>query len=311
MNLLHVGLFDNNEPQFALRAALKSISNLYEEIVWRNRRDTNELILANANRFDVVFMQIQTPNIIQVNTVKTLKEKEVLVFNFTGDVRQPLPQWYIDLAPYVITLFTNYNDVELLQSLGYDARYFQIGYDNNIYYPKESKKQPNYPDIVFMGNHYEKMFPLSDFRKQMVDFLRGHYGIRFQVYGIGHLGANNLNFKQQTEADIYRNCKIAINCSHFSLKRYTSDRMFRIMGSGAFCLTYEFPEMDLEYKRGHHLDSFSNLPELRAKIEHYLANEEQRNIIAQNGHNLVSTYYTWDYRMKKQFLEIIEEVKIF
>lgn len=304
--ILHIGIFNHFEPQWSLRRALQNISSEYYEFDWQSiKGDVGRTILEYAEKADVIFLQIQTAGVVSPQILKYVNDK-VKVFNFTGDVRQPVPQWYIDLAPYCTTLFTNNTDAEYLKGLGYDAEYFQIGY-NSDFYKSDGDKDLEYPEIVFIGNHYAGTFPLSQYRYDMVTFLQKEYGKNFAVYGKGYPGAVDLNYKQMEEAKIYRSAKIGINCSHFNLKQYSSDRMFRIMACGCFCLTHRFDDLEKEFEDGIHLQSWNDFHELKTMIDLYLKFEDTRHRIANTGHQLVTTKYTWDYRIGTQLMELLKK----
>jgi hypothetical protein len=306
MKILHIGLFDNHEPQTSLRNALRGISTYYEEYNFPSHKGRLAQVIQNAlmrTKFDVLFLQIQSDKILSASQIRMISQKGIKIFNFTGDVRQPIPRWYHDLAPYVTTLFSNKTDSDLFKSLGFKSEYFQIGYNVEFYNTTGPKIAG--PEIVFMGNNYPGMFPLSGLRIEMVQLLQNKYGSRFGVYGNGWKGSKWLD--QNTEAGIYRNCKIAINLSHFDLKRYSSDRLFRILGSGAFCLSHKFQEIEEEFTNDSDLVYWSNLEELTKKIDIYLSFEAQpiRQLIANNGNQLCETKYTWKHRINSQLLPLI------
>ena len=83
-----------------------------------NPIDLNGIVQARvkAHTYDAVFMQIQHPNIITPETARIMSEQS-LVFNWTGDVRTNI-RWYVDMSPYVVTLFTNMTDVEKIRKIG-------------------------------------------------------------------------------------------------------------------------------------------------------------------------------------------------
>jgi hypothetical protein len=306
MKILHIGLFDNHEPQTSLRNALRGISTYYEEYNFPSHKGRLVQVIQNAlmrTKFDVLFLQIQSDKVLSLSQIRTISKKGIKIFNFTGDVRQPIPRWYHELAPYVTTLFSNKTDSDLFKSLGFKSEYFQIGYNKEFYNTTGPKIAG--PEIVFMGNNYPGMFPLSGLRIEMVELLQNKYGSRFGVYGNGWKGSKWLD--QNTEAGIYRNCKIAINLSHFDLKRYSSDRLFRILGSGAFCLSHKFQEIEEEFTNDCDLVYWSNLEELTKKIDIYLSFEAQpiRQLIANNGNQLCETKYTWKHRINSQLLPLI------
>jgi hypothetical protein len=306
MKILHIGLFDNHEPQTSLRNALRGISTYYEEYNFPSHKGRLVQVIQNAlmrTKFDVLFLQIQSDKVLSLSQIRMISKRRIKIFNFTGDVRQPIPRWYHELAPYVTTLFSNKTDSDLFKSLGFKSEYFQIGYNVEFYNTTGPKVAG--PEIVFMGNNYPGMFPLSGLRIEMVELLQNKYGSRFGVYGNGWKGSKWLD--QKTEAGIYRNCKIAINLSHFDLKRYSSDRLFRILGSGAFCLSHKFQEIEEEFTNDSDLVYWSNLEELTKKIDIYLSFEAQpiRQLIANNGNQLCETKYTWKHRINSQLLPLI------
>lgn len=300
MKVLHVALITGGSPQLALRNALKSLGE-YREIDWmRNRSNADTMFYRTCAEFkpDLVFMQLQVGGIIAPSSIVNARPFIKKIVNWTGDVRRPTPSWYFDTGAVVdVTLFTNDDDVISLQSRGINADYLQIGYDQNVYKPEG--KTVKCPDIVFMGNNYPGTFPLSSSRENMVQMLTKRYGDKFGVYGANWPKIiNNFNADWDNEAAVYRSCKIAINYSHFNLSRYSSDRLFRIMGCGAFCLSHKYKNLETEFYPGCHLETWTNLGELFSKIDHFLEDDENRKLIAKQGHKLVSSKCTWDERIK-------------
>lgn len=240
MKILHVGLCANGYPYNGLQNRL-SERFIYKEIS-ASDPDVNKKMLKAAREFypDLVFMQVQTSATVDAETVRQIQAMQIPVFNWTGDVRDPIPDWYRKVGKYCVTLFSNYTDVYQFRKEGFEADYLQIGYDCSIFRPHGPswKAEP----IVFLGNNYPGHFPLSGYRYDMVKRLKAEFGDRFGVYGGGWNGmeSGNLNGDQISEAALYRGCKVAINVSHFSYERYFSDRMLRIVGSGAYCVSHEY-----------------------------------------------------------------------
>ena len=102
----------------------------------------------------------------------------------------------------------------------------------------------------------------------------------------------------EEEGNAYRQCKIAINLSHFNYNRYSSDRLFRILGSGAFCLTHYYPEIEKDFELGKELVTFYDLDDLVAKINYYLWHMEQRQAIAKAGCTKAQNNFTWHHFAK-------------
>lgn len=301
--IFHIALNYQGIPQMGLVRSLQSMGE-YKQFDWIRQEQEygrslmRQRLLEVHRKFDphLTFMQVQQGDIIDPATAKQLGG---FVINWTGDVRHPIPRWFYDMGKSVnLTCFTNMHDVEELRKSGIDADYLQIGFDQQIFRP--TGKTLSVADIVFMANHHKNHpFPLSAFRYRIAQHLMKEYGERFKVYGVGwDFQTTNLNFQLDTEANVYRSCKIAINCSHFEYSRYSSDRIFRLMGSGAFCLCKWYPDIELDFEDGKHLRVWHTLEELSELIDYYLKHEEERKRIQKAGTLHVHENHTWEARVK-------------
>ena len=293
--------------QTCLKDALSTLG-LFHEFHWRKYNDIygekdtrNRMIeLVAFYKPDLLFMQIQTPNIIDSKLIKIFNElnPDGKIINWSGDARQPTPEWYLDVGKEenVITCFSNNTDVQLLKSKGIKSELLQIGYEHKVYNRDGSIKK-EIPKIVFFGNHYgSNIFPLSKFRLEVVEYLNKTYGNRFQVFGYGwpgNLHAIDYNTKPHKEAEVYRSCKIAVAMNHFNLSRYVSDRVFRVMGSGAFNLMLKYKDCEKDFKDKKHVVYWNDLKDLSEKINYYLVNDTERIEIAKNGNKLAEEKYRW------------------
>lgn len=314
MKLLHLALITDQSPQTGLREALKNYADEYVEYDWIPHYNAGRIDLIRQEFLELVktyqpthiFCQLQTPGVITPDNFREIKRvNPCTIINWTGDVRQPTPQWYIDTAPAVdITLFTNQADVDNLQKLGLRADYLQIGYSPSVFNP-DSGKDMTCPDIVFMGSNYIGRFPLSDQRAEMVAGLKRRYGSNFMVFGYNWGGGVQF-LAEPSEARIYRSCKVAINQNHFILPRFSSDRILRIIGSGAFCLSQRYPGIELEWEPGKHLVTWSSIEGLYDLIDHYLCHPGEMRLIASQGQYHCATNHTWGHRVKDLFGRIVK-----
>lgn len=250
---------------------------------------------------DIIVLHVQRPGVIDAELANALS-KYGAVFNWTYDVASPIPEWFSQIGKNITTLFCNDDDVDEFKNKGLSADYLQIGYDEQIFKPEGPIGSS--ADIVFMGNNYGEDFdfPLAGMRREMIDRLKNKHGDSFKVYGNGwKYNDGSLLFREQKEAEAYRGCKIAINFSHFDKRRYTSDRMYRLMGSGAFCLTKWYPDIEKDFTDSVHLVVWRDLNELEKLIDFYLndENENLRKKIASAGASWVSNNCTWAHRMKQ------------
>lgn len=272
MKILHIGLCVNPNGFSSFPHAFKQVlgTENYREIQTASDPGFNKRCIDLFNEFkpDIVFMQIQAENIISKESCKHFKDNGSFVINWTGDKRNIVPQWMVDLAPYVnLTSFSNMEDVYKMRELGFKAEFLEIGYDPEIYTP--IGEAYNVPEIVFFGNNYGAgHFPMSKFRIEMVEFLQKEYGNRFGVYGSGWKNAKgNINHSQIEEAKHYRGAKIAINCSHFDCDTYNSDRLLRILGCGVACVSYDHLGMREVWKND--VQYFKSLEELKRVIHNF------------------------------------------
>jgi len=294
MRVLNIGLMVQGvEPYKGLEKELHLQSTDYRSIPLSGDKNKELLNTAREFRPDIIFMQLQREGIITVDTVRQLHEEGFKVINWTGDVRTPIPQFYFDLAPYCVTSFSNMTDVNIMREYGFKSEYLQIGYDPEVFYKKDVYKDL---DIVFMGNNYrEGKFPLSTYRIEMVNRMRKEFGERFKVYGNGwEFSSGDLNGDQHKECDVYNRAKIGINLSHFNYSRYSSDRMFRLMGSGCFCLTHNYEDIDKDFKIGT-ISIWKDIDELIEKCRLYLESPTDYMITdtAQKGYEYVRENYTY------------------
>lgn len=257
------------------------------------------LRLTEIHKPDLIFIQTQTQGILQPKTATELSKKTFLM-QFSGDIRHASPpEWYLDLARAGVHLstFTNMKDVKGTLEKGFNAEWLEIGYDPEKYRSWENPLQA--PEIVAHFNDYgEGYFPLSGYRQQIVKKLTQVFGNRFGVYGNFKGAKGNFNNDQVMESRNYCGAKIAINCSHFFCERYSSDRMLRILGSGTFCLSHHFPDIDKMYKVGEHLDTFVSIDELVKKCNYWLQYYEGRMRIADAGQKHVQNNFTFEHMVE-------------
>lgn len=309
--IFHLGLCVGPSPLNAMQQAFIDNSSAYAELS-TGHPDVNNEALSICQEFkpDLVFMQIQAANIIHPATVAQLQAWGAVVFNWTGDVRANIPQWMTSFGADV-TLFSNMRDVKEFRSRIGKSEYLEIGYDENIYCQEGEAK--NIEQIVFFGNSYgPNMFPMSAFRIQMCSYLKAIFMGRFGIYGTGwNISSGNFMHSQREEAAAYRGAKIAINCSHFEIAKYSSDRLFRILGTGTpICLAKHYTGMEEDFTDGVHLRVWRTIEELKDLINYYLdpANEAERVKIANGGMNIARQKFTFDC-MAKNVNEIYYKLK--
>lgn len=302
MKILHVGLSAEKDKPNGLQYAFKQMHECRE--IGFSHPDIDREIINELISFmpDMIWMQLQTSNIVSHDTVDLAREAGVFVMNWMGDIRPEFPEWIARMGVHAnLTCFSNMNDVDRLNSLGIRSDYLQIGYDHHIYTPHGDLDKRS--EIVFFGNNYGNSFPLSGMRREMVSMLKSQYR-SFGVFGRGwNQSDGDFMRDPMGEAAIYRGAKIAINLSHFDYRRCSSSRLYKILGSGAFCLTKHYPEIEKDFEDGIHLVVWHDLEDLKEKIDYYLDSDYTRSTIAEQGHLLAQSKFTY-----KSMVQNIEQL---
>jgi spore maturation protein CgeB len=293
MRLLHIGLHAGRNPRNGFQGSLSNAFDVLE--IPDGTPSLSDVVVDRVDRFkpDLVFMQIQRDGVIDPQVVEWLSER-TRVINWTGDVRKDVPEWMVDIAQWCVTSFSNMTDVKKVRAMGYESEYLQIGFDPTIFCSGDVAFRKK--DVVFMGNHYKGMFPLSDFRIDAVQRLYSEFPNAFGAWGSSlPVSEGSTGYSQHLEAAIYRGARIGINISHFDYEMYSSDRMFRMMGSGVMCLSHHFKGIEDMFTVGEHLDTFKTVDEMVDKVRFYLQNPKRAAAIAMNGCIHVHKNYTYDH----------------
>lgn len=303
MKILRVVLTGEEPPHYTISHAFQNNFEEVDTIYWDEYKDLdfmNKIVQAGvkAKKYDVVFMQIQGPNVITLETAKVLSEN-ALVFNWSGDVRTDIT-WYKELSPYVVTLFTNVNDVQAIRAIGSRADYLQTGYDH-VYYFNENKKRLN--NIAFCGNYYSNMdFPLTPERVSAVRLLKKHYPEQFNLYGTdwSKVDLKSEGIANNTrEALLYNATSLALSISHFNYSRYFSDRLLRELACGCCVLSHRFKDCELEFTDNKHIVYWDDHKDLLQKIDFYFKNPDEARKIGDEAARYVAENYKWDIVIKK------------
>lgn len=249
----------------------------------------------------IIWMHMQTEAAFDIDSLAELKNYAPVV-NYTMDVRNIGAGWFKKAGQYVaLSCMACQEDVDELKEAGHNAILLNSSCDMDFYKPNPKPYVTHgvyTPDIVFIGKNYENVnlnFPLATQRQEMVAFLKETYGDKFCSYGGGQ--QENRFIFQHEELNLYQSAKIVIGHNNFLRKGYSSDRMWRIMASGAFCLTSWFPGIAQLFSSGFHLDWWKNFGELKLLIDMYLDDEKNRKAIAKMGTQVVRENHGWANRI--------------
>ncbi len=100
---------------------------------------------------------------------------------------------------------------------------------------------------------------------------------------------------------IIRESRICLNFAASRGENQIKARIFEVPGAGGFLLTDSARSLDKYYKQGKEICVFSDFEDLVYKINYYLENPDERNMIAQAGFLRTRLEHTYENR----FIEII------
>ncbi len=330
--VLHLALRTRMEQQPGLARALRSIAREYAEVDWiqveatEGTRAVGERLLqaARALRPTLVWMQVQRGGVIDSTLIARLRaacEVRAVIVNWDGDQHyeptDPARRWFVDLGHACdASLVVNTRHPFLYRELGVrHPGYLQIGIDETIYAPAHPDAMaPSLPSrpIVFFASCYGTD-PAYAPRHELVARLGRRFEDEFAVHGSGWSPAQHARpfLRQADEAAVYDAARAAISMSiRNDLPRYTSDRLFRALATGAYVLVERFPDAaGLGLSDGVNCRFWSDEPELRRALYRVLADADpDYRLLRDRAASLAHTFHTWSARMG-ELLAIVDVVR--
>lgn len=298
-----------HSPQYSSEGITKGFEqNGYEVIQfnWQPERFSNGidgmrrklLFMAEANMPDLIFLHIQVPDVLDIETVKKLQQISPVV-NYTFDVRNPdKSQWLYDIAPHItLSCFACQEDIDYCRSIGVNnVCLIQSSADYDIY--KKLPLNEERKGVVFIGNNHLNTnleFPLAQERFDMVELLEKAFPNDFKCYGMKWKQSQYIN--PQDEINIYNRSLISVCQNNFDRVGYSSDRLFRSMACGTMVLTKYVKGLEKLFERGVHLDWWENFTELHWLISNYLKDSDEAKAIGESGRIFVIENHTWSNRI--------------
>jgi hypothetical protein len=159
--------------------------------------------------------------------------------------------------------------------------YFPNAYCDNLIYPKNIEKSI---DIGFCGNINNRIHWLLEIKK--------YFNFKLDEFVIGNEMVDAINSYK-----IHFNRNIADDLNY---------RTFETLGCNTFLLTNKTPGFNQLFIDGMHLVTYANEFDLIEKINFFLQNEKERNLISNQGYNHVKKHHTYEKRME-YLIEILKE----
>jgi spore maturation protein CgeB len=270
----------------------------------------NQLLLEQAREFkpDVAIFHLYTDQ-FAVDTIRQLGELTTTLTIFHDDT------WRVDFAlkwaPH-FTFFTTPDPftVKKYRSLGLNhVRLLPYGCNSALFQKQDVPKQH---DVSFVGRWHP-------YRQWLVNKLERH-GIKVLARGPGWKGGM---VSHDEMVSLFNESRINLNISNsaswdlrylMSSPRAWIDRLrsgktieqlkarhFEINGCGGFQLSYYVEGLEKQYVLGEEMDIYGSPEELISKIRFYLANEDQREQIAQAGYQRTISDHVSSARFRNLF----------
>lgn len=173
-------------------------------------------------------------------------------------------------------------------------------YYDPVYYKLSNTPCNEVYDLCFIGNAY---YSISPDREIYIPKLYKKY--KTKVIGRGY-SVPSIFVETKEITNIYKCSKIALNfitiINKCSLQM--SDRIYKILGCGCFCLTQSIPDLEQLFQNGKHLVVFDGYEDLCEKIDYYLEYKNEREQIAKQGQQEVLRKHTINIRVNQYLKEI-------
>jgi hypothetical protein len=148
-------------------------------------------------------------------------------------------------------------------------------------------------DVSFIGTPHDN-------RVRLFENLRG---FKMKLWGPGWENTSLKQFARNEpvyglkKTRIYNASKIMVNLQgpRFQING-VSPRIFEVSCCGAFAITEPKPDLSLYFEDGKEMTTFDSAEDLRAKVEHFLGNEDERRSVTARARARVLAEHTYRHR---------------
>jgi hypothetical protein len=285
----------------------KTFEKMGHEVVQLQENKTSvREVMAHALTCDMLFWThthgwgFRSDNEVR-RMLNTLKEKGIPTVGYHLDLWLGLqrerdltndPYWNIEHFFTVDKLMADWLNANT-KTKGY---YLAAGvYDNEcVLGTPDNSKYPH--EVIFTGSKgYHKEYP---YRGQLIEWLHANYGTNFAHYGGGGLPG----LRGQELNNLYASAKIVIGdtlCKNFDYPAYFSDRLFEVTGRGGFMIFPNITGLDNFFHINRELITYdyNRFDQLKAKIDYFLENWTEREMVRLAGHERTKREHTYRHRL--------------
>lgn len=270
-------------------------------------RRRNQLLLEAARRFqpDIIWLSGDNREILPQTLSQLKRERDCKIIYVTGV--SPIVFSHANERAaarlYDLVLVNDYYHGMQWRELG--AKHVEclpyVAIDPQFHYPQPKTDVPRdyLCDIGFVGT----LVPGSLYseRAAALDSLRD---FDLGIWSMHEVPAALRQFQRgyalgQQMLRVLSSVKISLN-AHGDFMRYGGNmRLFETAAIGTFQIVDDRPGVREWFRIGEHLVTYSDLDDLRAKVEYYLAHDEERQRIADKARAHVLAHHRYDQRLEK------------
>jgi spore maturation protein CgeB len=232
-----------------------------------------------------------------------------------GQIASPLPPDDV-VRGYDLVLTSFPHFVERIKGLGVDARYFKLAFDQRVGERLGAAGVATDPDadrphgVAFVGGLSPRVHRAGT---ALLERLAEALPIDAWGYGAEALvNGSALRNRYRGEAwglDMYRvlaRSRIVVNRHIDVAEGYANNmRLYEATGVGALVVTESAPNLGDLFEPDREVVTYSDLPELRDKLEHLLAHDDERRAIAAAGQARTLRDHTYRRRMQ-ELIDVLE-----
>ena len=289
MKILFIGVFDREGKSTNL-SQLMAFKKIGYEVIGYNYRQKAALI-GNENRdkdlvsvikdrnFDLVIYS--KCNVVSLETFKEINKLAKTCLWFM-DPLTTYNQEIRDKTALVDYFCCDKKNV-LKEALKINKNSFHIceGFDHNVDKPHDIEKRH---DISFIGNIYGN-------RANILEKLNSPVKVISNAFGNKH------------SIEVSRS-KINLN---FCTANGASDRVYKILAAKGFLLTDDWDNREQNFIDRKHCVIFTDIEDLNKKIDYYLKNPKEAELIASNGYKAVQKFNRLSWA--KQIVELHDRIE--
>ena len=267
---------------------------------------------ALAYKPDLIHVQVQHTQLINGMCFAEIKKilPNVIITNWTGDVRNYVPSTFIDIARFATyNLISSTGQLKMFQKeIKKEIKYWQIGFNPKLYSPPTYTKNKFEYDISFVGNNNVlEGYPGRGDREQACRLLKKEFGLKFGLYGSLWPGdlASKGTIDQKKVSNVYHNSLCVLSVSHYNdLSHYFSDRLLMCMASGRPTISLKFPKWETYFTNMCDLIIVDSINEIPAKVKMLKNNLALANYIGKSGAEKVYAEHSY-YSRIRELLDMI------